>query len=79
MSLGECLTLKIKTLLSFETSGTTRLTTQCHLPSDLNLQHHCSENLKSLHNTDYLFELKKPEFFALVCIFTEMFKHEYSL
>jgi len=69
VSLGECLTLKIKTLLSFETLGTARLTTQCHLPSDLNFQQHCSENLTSLHNRNYWFALKTQNFFRL-CVFS---------
>ena len=49
--------------------GTTRLTTQCHLPSDLNLQQHFSENLRSLHNRNYWFALKTQNLLPL-CVFS---------
>jgi hypothetical protein len=69
VSLEKFLSVKIKTLLSFETSGTTRLTTQCHLPLDFSLQQHCNENLKSLHNRSYWFALKTQNFLRL-CVFS---------
>jgi hypothetical protein len=37
----DCLTLKVKIYLSFEMSGTARLTAQCHVPED------CCKNLES--------------------------------
>jgi hypothetical protein len=41
-----CLTMKLKILRYFETSMTVRPTKQSHIPENLNLQQHCSENLK---------------------------------
>jgi hypothetical protein len=40
-------TLKMTTIGSFETSGTTYETKQCNMPEDLNLQQHRSKHLTS--------------------------------